>query len=199
MAAGSRLSTMRRMGVAMAARTNTALRAVRDATSREHLVLTDGTTVRLDESSGAEVLSIHDAGGRLIIEHRPAEGRTIVGAPAGNLELRADHGSITLAARDAVRVEARRADVTLDEANLVARSVTTVTQRARHVAEVLEVQAGRILEKAKSVYRDVEDLAQTRAGRMRLVADATFHLLGKRTLFKAEEDMKLKGKKIHLA
>ena len=34
--------------------------------------------------------------------------------------------------------------------------------------------------------------------RMRLVADATFHILGKRTLIKAEEDIKLKGDKIHL-
>lgn len=35
---------------------------------------------------------------------------------------------------------------------------------------VLETQAQRIVETAKNVYRDAEELAQTRAGRLRLVA-----------------------------
>ena len=48
------------------------------------------------------------------------------------------------------------------------------------------------------MYRDATELSQTRAGRMRMVAETTFHILGKRTLIKAEEDVKLKGEKIHL-
>jgi hypothetical protein len=216
--------------------------ALREATPP--LVLQDGTSASVAQGSEGEVLSVHDATGRLVFEHQPAARRSVVHAPAGNLELRADEGGILLSARDAVRVhstrevrlesehavrlgttpaaerpassleldgrgarlttphlEARveRAHVELDEASVSARALVTACQTARHTVDVLEVQAGRILERAENVYREVKDLAQTRAGRVRLFAEATFHLFGRRTLFKAEEDMKLKADKIHLA
>jgi hypothetical protein len=49
------------------------------------------------------------------------------------------------------------------------------------------------------VYRDVEGLSQTRAGRLRLVAEEALHLMGRRALVKAREDVKVKGEKIYLA
>ena len=61
------------------------------------------------------------------------------------------------------------------------------------------MQARRIVERAKATYRDAEDLAQTRAGRVRTVVETTFHVLAGTAIVKAEEDVKLKGKKIHLA
>jgi hypothetical protein len=95
------------------------------------------------------------------------------------------------------RAGTARAEV--EEASLSARALSTTCQTVRQTVDVLEVKAGRILEQAENVYREVKDLAQTRAGRMRLVAEASFHLFGRRTLFKAKEDLKLKAEKIHLA
>jgi hypothetical protein len=216
--------------------------ALREATPP--LVLQDGTSASVSQGAEGEVLTVRDAAGRLIFEHDVAAHRSVVHAPAGNLELRADEGSILLSARDTVRVHSARevrvesehavrvgttpaagrpasslamdargtrldtpalearadtARVELDEGSLSARALETTCQTARHAVDVLEVQAGRILERAENVYREVKDLAQTRAGRVRLFAETTFHLFGRRTLFKAKEDLKLKADKIHLA
>jgi hypothetical protein len=66
------------------------------------------------------------------------------------------------------------------------------------VTGLLEHTATRMVARAKDLYTDIEELAQTRAGRIRLVAQENFHLLGKRTMLRAREDMKLRGEKIHL-
>ena len=63
---------------------------------------------------------------------------------------------------------------------------------------ILDTSAQRILERAKEAFRDVEGLAQTRAGRVRMVAEKTFRVLGERTHFKARKDMKLRGERIYL-
>jgi hypothetical protein len=134
---------------------------------------------------------------RLESEHAVRLGTT----PAGDRPA----SSLTMDARgtrlDTAHLEARAdtARAQLDEASLTVRALSTTCQTARHAVDVLEVQAGRILERAENVYRDVKDLAQTRAGRVRLFAETTFHLFGQRTLFKAKEDLKLKADKIHLA
>ncbi len=116
--------------------------------------------------------------------------------PASTLTMDA-RGTRLATSRLETRAETARLEV--DEASLTARALSTTVKTARHAVDVLEVEAGRILERAENVYRDVKDLAQTRAGRVRLFAESTFHLFGRRTLFKAKEDLKLKADKIHLA
>ncbi len=56
----------------------------------------------------------------------------------------------------------------------------------------------RIVERAKEAWRETEGLSQTRAGRVRMVAEQTLHLLAERTTLKAREDVKVKGEKIYL-
>lgn len=160
------------------------------------------------------LVAVRDRAGRLLFEHDHESGKSVVHAPAGDLELRADHGSVSVVARDAVAVRgdrsidlatpaltatAARAEGFFGDVRLVARSLRSAVEVVRHTAGVLEVEAQRIVERAKSTYRDVEDLAQTRAGRMRSVVATSFHVLSKKTIIKADEDLKLKGNKIHLA
>lgn len=135
---------------------------------------------------------VRDVDGRLLFEHDPATRKSVLHAPAGNLELRADDGTIDLVARDAVRVRADRVDV-------VAKTLSTVAERSQEVFGVLETRATRIVERAKTAYREVEDLAQTRAGRIRQVARETLQLVGRRAFLRSEEGMKLRAEKIHLA
>jgi hypothetical protein len=56
-----------------------------------------------------------------------------------------------------------------------------------------------VIERARNVYRDAEELSQTRAGRIKIIAEKTVHVLGQHTLFKAREDVKIKGEKVYLA
>ncbi len=134
------------------------------------------------------------------VELTGAEGVSLT-APAG---FGVPGSSVVLDARGAAvathRLDARAqvAELNVGEGRVVARSLHTAVEHARQVAGVVELQANRVIERAKNAYREVEDLAQTRAGRIRVVALNTFHLLGKRTYLKAEEDMKIRGEKIHL-
>jgi hypothetical protein len=134
---------------------------------------------------------------RLESEHAVRLGTTpAADRPASSLSMDA-RGTRLATPHLEARADTARAE--LDEASLSVRALSTTCQTVRQAVDVLEVKAGRILEHAENVYREVKDLAQTRAGRMRLVAEASLHLFGRRTLFKAKEDLKLKADKIHLA
>ena len=173
-----------------------------------------GAEARVEPRERTEVIAVRDRRGQLVFEHDAETGRSVIYAPSGDLELRADHGSVTVVARDDVKLHgkrrldlsgatlgasAARVEALVGDVRVVGKSLRTAFETARHATGILEVQARRIVERAKATYRDAEDLAQTRAGRVRTVVETTFHVLAGTAIVKAEEDVKLKGKKIHLA
>lgn len=117
-------------------------------------------------------------------------------SPPCAVHLTADQASVTA---PRLTMKADRADVRVDEARFSARALESAVDHVLQAVETLEVRAGRVIERARETYREVEGLAQTRAGRLRLVAEETLHLLGRRAQMKAQEDLKLKGEKIYLA
>ena len=62
----------------------------------------------------------------------------------------------------------------------------------------LETVAKSIFEKAKNVYKTVEQLSQLKTGRMRTLVDSTYYIKTKKSVLKSEEDFKVKANKIHL-
>jgi hypothetical protein len=196
----------------------------------------DGTTVRLRDDAGAEMLSIESADGTVLFEY--CNGKSRICAPSGALELRAEAGDLSLSAAGHVRVEGdegielrspravkidvegshlsvtkrgaqllveelraklgkARAEV-VGEAELTADTVNVVAETVRTVAKYTSVDADQLVERVRESYRDVAELAQTRAGQIRMVAEQTFRVLAERTLLKARGDVKLKGKTIYL-
>ncbi len=119
------------------------------------------------------------------------------GTPA-EASLRLEPGEVSLVG-SVLTAAADRAELLAKRAGLHAHQVETHAKRARHAVDVLEVRAGRIVERAKDVYREVERLSQTRAGRLKLVARTAAQLVGENTLLKARDRMKVKGERIHLA
>jgi hypothetical protein len=197
------------------------------------LVSKGGARARLvsKPSDAAESLEVRDAEGRLLFEHR--DGVSVVHAPRGDLELRADEGAlrlsaahgVVLASPEGVRLEAKgpaagsivtiaedgfelasprvraaalHADVTVDEAQIAGRHAQASFASVLQVVGKLETRAERLVERARELYTEVEELAQTHAGRVRVVAREAFHLLGKRASLKTEKDLKLQAEKIHL-
>jgi hypothetical protein len=176
-----------------------------DGGAARELRARDGSGAALARSAaGAEVLRVSDARGRVLFEYHPEERRAVVYAPDGDLDLEAGGRlrlrapAIELTAGDELRVGAARAEVTLDEGRLVARATAAVVKRATQTFETLETGVGRLVERAREAYRQADDLAETRAGRLRVVAEKTLHLLAERALIKAREDVKVKGDKIHV-
>jgi len=177
-----------------------ALRSVKDQIETE-----DGVRACVDERRKA--LQVFDPRGQLLFEHRPEQGFSVVNIPTGDLRLRTESGSIEFESRNDIRfkagkdfdVRAERGRVEVDDASFRAASLKTAIERVKQVVGVAELTATRIVQRAKNVYRDVAELDQTRAGRLRLIAKESARLVGRRTLLKAEQDVSIKGEKIYLA
>ena len=204
----------------------------------------DGATVRMRAAEGGgHVLTVEGPDGAVWFEHSPADGRSVVRAPTGTLEIRADSGDLDLVAHKRVRlnggegVELRsgrsvtlevgdegeagshlsltargaqlvveelrarldRADATVTgDVRLRAALIESVAEVVSTSARLIDDRADRVIERARESYREITELAQTRAGQVRLVAEKTFRVLAERTLLKARRDMILKGETIYL-
>jgi hypothetical protein len=170
----------------------------------EAVQASDGSRASVEVAGGREVLRVTDGDGRLLFEHFPGQNRSVVHAPSGDLDLvapgrvRLRGASVAVEADDELAVAARRADVQLEEGRLSARTTSVVVQHATQALVTLETTVGRLIERAAEVYRSCEGLAETRAGRLRLVAEKTLHVLAERALVKAREDVKVKAEKVYL-
>ena len=177
-----------------------ALRPVRDEVQTE-----DGAVAKVD--ADGRRLQVFNPQGQLIFEHRPEQECTVLNIPTGNLRLRTASGSIELDsaedirlnARDELRVRSVRSRLELGDAEIIGKTIQATATRVRQVVEVAELHAGRVLQKAQNIFRDVQQLEQTRVGRLRMIARGTAQIMSKRAVLKAEEDVSIKGEKIFLA
>jgi hypothetical protein len=177
--------------------------------ARSCLRAPDGTVAELDAEGGLTVRLGDDS----VVFQRRADGTTSLSvrvdevslAGAKRVELSSHDATITLNA-GGVAVSAPRttvagaaAQVTVDDARVEAKVLTTVADRMRAVAGSVETRAASIVSRARTVMTEVEELAQTRGGILRFIAREGFHVRGRRAVVKADEDVKLKGQKIYLA
>lgn len=152
--------------------------------TEETLALRSGARAVLARGESGDVLTVRDAKGALLFELRDASGTVVISVAEGDLELRAERGRVRISGAEGVDVDGKQVIIT--------------AERLRQVAGVIETHAGRILEKARDVYRDVEGLSQLRAGHVRIVARETFRALADRLRMKAKKDAKIDGEKIYL-
>jgi hypothetical protein len=178
----------------------------------------DGVEARVRD--GGQVLQVTAPGGEVLFTYSVRTGQATVHTK-GDLRLASESGNVEIHAREAVRIEggkkvqisteetelesARvRANVgegrfSLREAIFSAERIDTAVQVARTIAGVMELRAGRMVERLRDSFREVEGLSQTRAERVRVVAKDAFQVQSHRATIKAEDDLALMGEKIHLA
>lgn len=156
----------------------------------------------LELSAGDLTLS---AQGRVRIQGQSIEMTTrslfrvsVVGA-AGKLlskmELGRESSHISCAK---IGLTARRGEVDVVETKFRGRNIEAEVGRARWVIGKLERIAKTVIDRAKNVYRTVEQLSQLRAGRVRTRVESTYYVKSRRALLKSEEDFKIDGERIHL-
>ncbi|MCA9575536.1 MAG: DUF3540 domain-containing protein [Myxococcales bacterium] len=177
------------------------------------LELADGTTASVDRGARDEpVLRVVSAAGETLFEYDPVrgEGTVCLGqqdlrvSVGGKLTLHGDRG-LELSSAGAVALEGdtlamqgRHADVALDSVDVRAKRVLNRIDHLKSVIDLWETTAGRIVERARDALRETEGLTQTRAGRLRLIAQTSLHTLAERTVVVSRGDTKLKGNRIHL-
>lgn len=146
------------------------------------LTLASEHEVRIDGKRGVRVTSER----RVVLETGRGERETRVSLDPRGAEVRApeldvEAGAVRIAATGVLRLAA----------DVLEATAATLRQRA----DSAEVDVGQLVERARETYREVEQLAQTRAGELRLVAVEAFRALAKHTMLKAREDIKLRAEK----
>ena len=192
--------------------------AAEDRGARVEVPLPDGSTVTVDDGA----VEIADREGRVLVRFR--DGAAEIAAPAGDLVLAAPAGRVVIKAAREVAIEAGpegtsrldvdatatrlaspqvevKADVarlSAAEATVLARRVATTATTIVQSVERFELTASRLIERARDVFRDAEDLAQTRVGRARTIVKEAFTLHARRTALTSTEDTSIDGSKVLL-
>lgn len=185
-----------------------------------------GVTI-VERNEGAEaVVELFAPDGALLVEYRPGEDVLRIRAPRVEVEAEQDlrlaagrsmrmeaPRGVTLASGDtrvavrpgvlgllaeALEASGTRAEWKFERIRVAADLVETEARRAVRRVGQLETNARQLVERTRESFREVSELAQTKAGRLRLVAEDTLHAMGRRTRLKAREDLKLRGERIHL-
>lgn len=173
-----------------------------DPDTKKVRILSDAENVVFDAPKGN--IEFNAAGDIHLRGHRvELTGRSGVGLSVGRMfekvrsAVSLKPGKIDVSSQE-LKVSARRASLFLEEARNNIKAVISKIGSAKLIVDKLETTASSIIEKTKNAYRTTENLNQVKAGRMRMLIHSTFHLKSKSAIIKAEDDVKVKGEKIHL-
>ena len=170
----------------------------------------DGTTAGIRGSS----LEVRDPRGRVLFEYDTTTGRAFFHLPDATLDVRSVGGKIEIGSEqglrirsaesveilggrsrleigDTVKIEAPRLEARLERIDASATEVRTVWGR-------LEQTVGRLFQWTKNLYLRVEELAHTRAGRVRTESAGAYHVQAESARVQVRDEVKIEGRQIHL-
>ena len=97
-----------------------------------------------------------------------------------------------------IEVDAKQGDFQIEKTSFKGKQLVGSIGFVKLTMDRIESVVQTAIQKAKNVYHTVTELSQMKTGRMRTLVESTFHLKSKKVFLKAEEDVKVKGEKIHL-
>ena len=127
-------------------------------------------------SAGDIVLAIGQEDNWYVIGVLNGSGNTTLTVPA-DLHLQAPHGSIELSSAKGIRIRSSAVKI---------------------VSNKLELIAQRSFERYANATRWVKEAFQLRAGRVRTSVDSSYRVTAERIVERAEDDVRIDGRKIHL-
>jgi hypothetical protein len=142
-------------------------------------------------------LDVSVEAGRDVIHHAGRRFEVFAAGPEGAPQVRVDHASTELRG-EAVHVEARRARAVVAEAALVARAVAATAERMAVTAGAYELLAERMVVRTQNSFREIADLCEERAGRVRALVRGVYALTSRRTTMRSSDDTTIDGSRILL-
>lgn len=150
-------------------------------------------------------------GSILAILERPNGGAVTLSHAAG-MELRANEGAITVAARDQVQLAssevtltagtlsatAAEAKLCIGQTELAGNSARATVRDAMLEAENIDTRANRLTQRVKRAFRFIEETEIVQAREIVQRVKGLFNARAKTAVITASEDMKVDGKRIHL-
>jgi hypothetical protein len=178
------------------------------------LLLNGGAYATAGGPREEQTLRVFSGRSELLFEYDEAKRRARVNIENGDLEFVAMNGNIAFSSGRDVLIQGQSVGIsspssirigTTDAGGKLQAAVSLQDQcielrgtEGRLAVERLQIAAQTLIEKAKNVFRTVEQLAQLKAGRIRTLVDSTYFFKAKRAFIKSEEDYKIKAEKIHL-
>ena len=169
------------------------------------LVSESGAYAAIAGSPRGQALQVYSRHNELLFEYDEAKRRARISVDRGDLEFATKAGNIVLSSAhdvviqgESVRVSGERGDIQLSQTVLSGNRLQAHYKEAKLVSDRFEGVFQTLTEKARNVFRNVEQLAQTKAGRIRTLVESTYFFKAKRAFVKSEEDYKIRAKQIHL-
>lgn len=163
----------------------------------------NGTRVAVVRRGATERIEVRDSACRLVFELDTATNRATLTVPEGDLAIRAPKGDIDLVAGGRVAIASKTVAVSASRAELKLADVVFAGVRIAAkvgdmtiLGERLETRAERIFERAKSVFRTAEDLAQLKAGRARTVVQGGYAIKSGHTSIESKQETKIDGAEV---
>ena len=163
---------------------------------------------------GDKVLCAIEADGAYVLAVLAgAEGAKTVVTADGDLELRARGGSVAVVGTEGVdlvsggdlgltarglNITAKQGSVAIDELGFFGRLLQAEVTKVTLVAQEMDSVFTRLSQRAKRVFRFVEELDQTRAGSIDMRAQNLVAVRGENTIVSARVLAKVDGEQIHL-
>jgi hypothetical protein len=142
--------------------------------------------------------SVTIAAGAVAVRSRSGIGLAVEAADGSARSVLALEGGTARLAAPTLDVAARHASLQAEDAHYAGRRLLAEVASLRLVAGRVETLAKTVVEKTRNLYRAVEELLETRAGRVRSLVDGTYHLKARDAVVRAERDVDVDGEKIRL-
>lgn len=182
----------------------------------------DGERIEVRDARRRLVVEVDPITGRTVVES--PDGDLALAAPRGSVDIAARDGvritsdasvalvagagdeasSVALApgrgviAARALEVGAERAKLAVKDASWVGAKLRAQVDSVVVVAERCERIAGRVFERARSVMSTIDDLQQTKAGRVRTLVRGAWAMHSDHASMTSDQEVKIDGKEIRL-
>jgi len=173
--------------------------------SPARLVSKGGAYATVAPSPEEQTLRVFSGCNELLFEYDEVKHSARINVECGDLEFVTRNGDIVFSsARDvliqgaSIRLSGERGEVQLEETTISGTRLLAHYKEARFISDRCEAAFHTLTEKVRYAFRVVEQLAQTKAGRIRTLVDSTYFFKAKRAFVKADEDYKIRAEKIHL-
>ncbi len=158
-------------------------------------------------------LVVRDPGGAIVVVYDAATGSATIAAPAGDLRLAAPCGKVVveagtdleLSSRATTRIRAVELDSDADVTRFRSKAIDVATGVMQATAQTVVLGVGRwnmtadrVLERANDVYRTVQGVIETRAGRLRSLVRETTQVRSGATSITSKEDTFIDGRRVLL-
>jgi hypothetical protein len=170
------------------------------------------TPLGASATAEGDKLVVRDPGGAIVVVYDAATGSATIAAPAGDLHLAArgkvvvEAGTdLELSSRATTRIRAVELDSDADVTRFRSKAIDVATGVMQATAQTVVLGVGRwnmtadrVMERANDVYRTVQGVIETRAGRLRSLVRETTQVRSGATSITSKEDTFIDGRRVLL-